>query len=234
MLKLSLWIATVLITTACSNQPKTALTKPVVRSIAIIPATDPTPFAFENKSAAAFVIPLVATVNHLDSKTKAKEFNEKLLAEPLALGAKLTNDIATELRRYGYQVQILEAVSRPVDDIDNVDYKTVSTHADAVLHLRFTKVGMFSPRSSTSYLPRVNAQGTVFVTGREDDLYDEEITYGVDTSSPTSWAIVADPKFAYPSFEAVLAAIGDVRQVFSTGSEAISRRMARQVHDAVK
>ena len=181
-----------------------------------------------------FLIPLAATVNYLDSKSKAKTFNEKLLAQPSALGTKLTDDIAAALRVYGYQVQVLEVVARPIGDIDNVDYDKVMANADAILHLRFTEVGLFSPRSSNSYLPRVNAQGTLFVKGRSDYLYDQEIYYGVDARSGNTWAIAADPKFAYSSFDSVLIGLDGVRQAFSTGSAAISKRMSEQVHDSIK
>lgn len=234
MLKLTLSIAAVLLTAACANQPKAVLAKPVVRTIAIIPATSPATYSLENQSAVQFLIPLAATVNYLDSKSKAKTFNEKLLAEPSALGASLTDEIAAALRGHGYRVQILEAVTRPAGDLDNVDYDKVTASADAILHLRFTEVGLFSPRSSNSYLPRVNAQGTLFVKGRNDYLYDQEIYYGVDARSGNSWAIAADQKFAYPSFDSVLANLDGVRQAFSTGSAAISRRMSDQVHDSIK
>lgn len=234
MLKLTLSIAAVLLTTACANQPKTVSAKPVIRTIAIIPASNPATYSLENQSAVQFLIPLAATVNYLDSKSKAKTFNEKLLAEPSALGASLTDEIAAALRGHGYQVQILEAVTRPTGDLDNVDYDKVTASADAILHLRFTEVGLFSPRSSNSYLPRVNAQGTLFVKGRNDYLYDQEIYYGVDARSGNTWAIAADQKFAYSSFDSVLTNMDAVRQAFSTGSAAIARRMSDQVHDSIK
>lgn len=234
MLKLTLSIAVVLLATACANQPKPVLAKPVVRTIAIIPATNPATYSFENQSAVQFLIPLAATVNYLDSKSKAKTFNEKLLAEPSVLGANFTDEVASALRGHGYQVQILEAVTRPTGDLDNVDYNKVVAGADAVLHLRFTEVGLFSPRSSNNYLPRVNAQGTLFVKGRDDYLYDQEIYYGVDARSGNTWAIAADHKFAYSSFDSVLVGLDGVRQAFSTGSAAISKRMSEQVHDSIK
>jgi uncharacterized lipoprotein YmbA len=109
MMKLMLSVAVALLTSGCATQPKTALAKPVVRTIAIIPATNPAAYSFENQSAVQFLIPLAATVNYLDSKSKAKAFNEKLLAQPLPLGTKLTDEIATELRGYGYQVQVRRA-----------------------------------------------------------------------------------------------------------------------------
>lgn len=234
MLKLTLSIAAALLTAACANQPKTVSVRPVIRSIAIIPASEPAIYSLENRSAVQFLIPLAATVNYLDSKSKAKTLNDKLLAQPSALGMKLSDDIATALRGYGYQVQVLDAITRPIGDLDNVDYDKVSAAADAILHLRFTEVGLFSPRSSNSYLPRVNAQGTLFVKGRNDYLYDQEIYYGVDARSGNTWAIAADHRFAYPTFDSVMAGLDGVREAFVSGASAISKRMSEQVHESIK
>jgi hypothetical protein len=234
MLKKIVSITIALLTAACVNQPKTVSLKPVIKNIAIISAVNPTLFSLENVSAAQFLIPLAATANYLDSKSKAKTFNEKLSAQLPRLGASLTDDMASALRGYGYQVEILEGVTGPPDDINNIDYAKVSTKADAVLHIWFTDVGLFSPRSSSNYLPRVNARGVLFVKGREDYLYEEEIYYGVDARNGNKWAIAADPKFAYPSFDAVLSNLDGVRQAFSTGSSEIAKRMVGQVHDSIK
>jgi len=83
-----------------------------------------------------------------------------------------------------------------------------------VLHLRFKEVGLFSPRGSVNYLPQVNARGTLFVIGRQDDLYDEDIYHGVDARKDKTWAIASDEKFAYPTFEAVMTNLDDIRGAF--------------------
>ena len=54
---------------------------------------------------------------------------------------------------------------------------------------------MYSSHMSTDFLPRVNASGKLFIKGRDDDIYDEEIDYGVDAKKGKAWAIPADPKF---------------------------------------
>lgn len=234
MFKLLLSVAILFLTSACSNQPKPAALKPTIKSIAIIPATNPSSYTLENVSALQFLIPLAATANYFDSKQKAKTFNEKLLARQLFLGQSFTDAIADSLRSHGYQVQILEEVSRPVDDIDNVNYANLATNADAVLHVKLTEVGLFSPRSSTNYLPRVNAHGTLFIKGENDYLYDQDIYYGVDASKGKAWAIASDKKFAFPTFEVIVANMDEVRNAFETGVHEISKRMSEQINDLIK
>jgi hypothetical protein len=187
-------VAALLLAAACANQPKTVLPRPLIRTIAIIPATNPATFSLANVSAVQFVIPLAATVNYFDSKSKAAIFNEKLSAQPSSLAERFTADAAKALRAHGYQVEVLEGVVRPPDDPDNVDYDKLVTTADAVLQIRLTEVGLYSPLSSNRYLPRVNTQANLFVKGRSDYLYDQEILYGVDARSGNAWAIEADPK----------------------------------------
>jgi len=100
MLRLLLAATTFLFATACSTQPKVVAPKPVIKSIAIIPATSPTNYTLENVSAVQFLIPLAATVNYLDSKQKAKEFNEKLATQRPSLGPRFTDEVAQSLSRH--------------------------------------------------------------------------------------------------------------------------------------
>ena len=234
MLRILLSATTLLLAAACSTQPKVIAPKPVIKSIAIIPATNPANYTLENVSAVQFVIPLAATFNYLDSKQKAKTFNEKLATRPASLGPSFTEEVAKSLRALGYQVQILEGVLRPPGNLDNVDYAKIVTTADAVLHVQFTQVGLFSTRSSANYVPRVNAYGTLFVKGRADYLYDEQVYYGVDATSSALWSIPSDPKFAYTSFDAVLSGIDEVQNAFQIGAYAVGKRIAEQVHEAIK
>lgn len=218
----------------CSTQPKPAMPKPVIKSIAIIPATDPSRYILENVSAVQFVIPLAATFNYLDSKEKAKTFNDKLRSERSTLASTFTEEMARALRAYGFEVQILSDVARSSDEPDAIDYDKISSPADAILHLRFTEVGLFSPRSSSNYIPRVNAYGTLVVKGREDYIYDQEIYYGVDSRKGKTWSIESDEKFTYPTFDAVMSRLDEIRNAFDTGAREISKRMSTQVRDSIK
>lgn len=173
-------------------------------------------------------------MNKLDSKSKAKIFNDKLNSQPRTLGADFTEEVVTALRGYGFTVEILDGLKRPADDPDNIDYDKISSDADAILHLWISEVGLYSSHMSVDYIPRVNASGRLFVKGREDDIYDEEIDYGVDAKKGKDWAILPDPKFAYRSFDAVMSNIDDVRSAFATGAAEIGKRMSEQIYNSAK
>jgi hypothetical protein len=226
-------LLTLVLLTACATHSKTIASKPAIKRIAIIPASNPRWYSFEN-AAPPIGYPFQFWVNKLDSKSKAKLFNDKMNSQPTTLGADFTEEVVTALRGYGFTVEILEGLTRPADDPDDIDYDKVSTEADAILHLWISEVGLYSSRMSRDYIPRVNASGKLFAKGRDDNAYDEDIYYGVDAKEGKEWAIVPDPKFAYPSFEAVMSNIDGVRSAFATGALEISKRISERIYNSAK
>ena len=57
--------------------------------------------------------------------------------------------------------------------------------------------------------------------------------FGVDAKKGEVFAIPSDPKFASPTFEAVIARTGEIGGVFVSGMDALSRLMARQLLDTL-
>jgi hypothetical protein len=93
---------------------------------------------------------------------------------------------------------------------------------------------LYSSHTSLDYIPRVNAGAKLFVKGADDNIYNEDIYYGVDARKGKEWAIVPDAKFAYRSFDLVMTNIDDVRSAFSTGVLEISARMSEQIYRSIK
>jgi hypothetical protein len=234
VLKIATTLLALVLSTACATHPKTAATRPVIKRIAVISASDPRWYTFENAAPPVGGYPFQYWVNKLDSKSKAKLFNDKVNAQSAALGTDLTEQVVASLRDRGFTVQILDGVTRPADDPDNIDYDKVSTDADAILHLWISEVGLYSSGYSRNYIPRVNASGKLFVRGQEDNVYDEDLCYGVDAKKGKEWAILPDAKYTYPSFDAVMTRIEEVRASFADGTREISTRMSGQIVDSIK
>jgi hypothetical protein len=233
MLRVVTSLLTLVLLAACATHSKSVVSKPVIKRIAIIPATNPIWYSFEN-AAPPVGYPFQFWVNKLDSKNKAKLFNDKLNSRPQTLAADFTSEVARSLREYGFAVEILEGVPRPANELDNVDYDKVTTNADAILHLWISEVGLYSSHTSLNYIPRVNASANLFVRGRDESVYENEIYYGVDAKKGKEWAIVPDAKFAYPSFDAVMSNIEDVRSAFESGALEIGKRMSEQIYNSAK
>lgn len=220
---------------ACANHPKTAPPpKTAIKTIAVLPASNPAEYTLLYLSALAFVMPITQTMSYFDSSRKNVLFNARLKPQESSLAADFTRCIVAELQRHGYQIEVLDNVKRPEKTPDDIDLDTLMTNADAILQVKFDEVGVFSPRSSPQYLPRVNAHGRLYVKGREDDLYDEDVVYGVDARPGKRGEIVGDPAFSYPDFDNLLASQASVQMAFSTGANKICQVMASDVNDAIK
>jgi hypothetical protein len=205
---------------------------PVIHSIAIIPAADPKRYTFENATPPVGY-PFQFWVNKADSRSKAQAFNDALYGKKAELGDELTQQVAAGLRSDGFTVEILKDIARPADDPDNIDYDQLTTTADAILHLGISEVGLYSGRVSTVYVPRVNTWGKLFVKGG-DDIYQEEVDYGVDAKKGKSWAVQPDARYAYPSYHDVMTHIDEIRTSFDEGIHATAARMTQQICDTLK
>jgi hypothetical protein len=223
----------VLALTGCATHSTAVAKRPLeIKRIAIIPAANPRLYSFENATPPVGY-PFQFWVNKADSRSKGKIFNDSLNSHPENLGSELTEKVAAALRGHGFTVEIIDGLPRPADDPDNVDYDKVSSDADAILHLWISEVGLYSSHTSLDYIPRVNAGAKLFVKGADDNLYNEDIYYGVDARKGKEWAIVPDAKFAYRSFDLVMTNIDDVRSAFSTGVLEISERMSEQINRSI-
>lgn len=233
MLKMVAMLSMLALMSACATHPKTTAGRPAaIQRIAIIPASNPKLYSFDNAAPPIGGYPFQYWVNKADSKSKAKIFNARLNSQPAYLGDKLTEEVATALRSHGFTVEILQGLPRPADDPDNVDYDKISSNADAILHVWISEVGLYSSGFSLDYIPRVNAGGKLFVKGQDDNIYNEDIYYGVDARKGKEWAIVPDAKYAYRSFDLVMSNIDELRSAYATGVLEISKRMSEQIFNS--
>jgi hypothetical protein len=205
---------------------------PEIKRIAVIPASNPRVYTLENATP-PIGYPGQYWVNKNDSRAKQNILNDEIQLKPQSLGDLLTEKVVAALRSRGLVVEVLESFTRPADDPDNVDYDKISSDADAILHLWISEVGLYSSHTSVDYVPRVNAGAKLFVKGREDNVYSEDIYYGVDARKGKDWAIVPDPKYAYRSFNAVVSNMDEVRASFTIGVTEIGERMSDQIYRSI-
>lgn len=235
MLKVMAVLSMLALMTGCATHPKPTASRPaVIKRIAIIPASNPKLYSFENAAPPIGGYPFQFWVNKADSKSKGKIFNDRLNSQPSNLGDELTEEVAAALRGHGFTVQILEGLPRPAGDPDNVDYDKISSDADAILHVWISEVGLYSSGFSLDYIPRVNAGGKLFIKGQDDNIYSEDIYYGVDARKGKEWAIVPDAKYAYRSFDLVMSNVDELRSAYATGVREIGKRMSGQIFNAAE
>jgi hypothetical protein len=226
-------IFSVALLVACAGHKVQPLPKPIVKRIAIIPATNPQTYTLYNATP-PIGYPFQFWVNKADSGNKEQVLNQRLQRQPLDLAKDFTDEVAEGLRSHGLQVVILQDLQRKSGEPDNVDYDKITTDADVILHLWIQEVGLYSSHTSANYIPRFNASGNLWVKGQEDTLYSQDIYYGVDAKKGKSWAIAPDPKFAYRYFDDVLDRLDEVRSSFEIGAHEVGRTMSGQIYEAVK
>lgn len=206
-----------------------------VKTIAVIPVSDPTWFSLKNRSALEFIItPLIGVGTAIDSRHKAGEFTTRLKAEMYPFGNELTKALVEDLNQKGFQASVLEGLNRPADDPDGIDYSEVKADADAVLHVYFTDIGVDSGYATVHYLPRVNIYGYLFNPRDGEYIHEDSIYYGVDSREGGTWSVRSDPRFAYASFDELMEKIPEVAVGFSIGAKAAARRLAENIRKAVR
>ena len=217
---------------ACASKPVPS-GKPLVRKIALVPATEPLALTLENRSAVMYAFPIASLGYWSNSKAKARVFNEAMATRPPVLAPKLTSTVVDALRGAGYRIEPVDGLRRDPEDPDKLDLEKVPTDAEAVLHLRINEVGLFSSPFSADYVPRVNVEASFYVRSIDDTIYDEALYYGVDAKDGKPWAIVVDPKFTYATFDVVIARQDELREVFESATLALAQVIARQLLAAI-
>lgn len=217
----------------CASKPQPVLPKPVIRTIALIPATEPRAYTLSNVNAVEFLSPLVGTVIRLDARDKQGLFNERMRARKPALARSFNDAVIAAMRAYGYEVRVLE-IARDPESPDWIDWQKLRYDADAVMHVALSEAGLHSPRSSTDYLPRLNAYATLTPKGHEDYLVDQEMYYGLDAKKGSEWSLAADPAFAYDGFNTLINKLDDVQARFDRAARQLAERLAAHTHAQIR
>lgn len=218
----------------CASKTPDNYVKPVVKTIAVVSASDPRSVTFESKSTVGIFIPLAGLVAASNARARQEQLTATLKVGELTLGEKLTIQVVADLRQAGYQVEVLTDVKRPPDRPDNIDITAIKTQADAILQLQVTDAGIYSGLFSGSHVPRVSIYGLMYTKGGNERLYSGEVYYGAHAEKGKDWAVQADPKYTYTSAEDAMQKATEVRAVFVEGTLASGKRMAEQIIAAIK
>lgn len=199
-----------------------------VRSVALIPASEPAEYTVTLQSSAQFLIPLVATATHLDGKAKTKTFSDLLKSKSLAHGAFLTAQVAEKLRAGGYRVAVLDNLTRPADDPDSIDYEKLVFEGDIALQVRIEAIGFHSGFGSAAYLPKVNVGAMSFTRQGKEFPYEGSVYFGVDAKPGKDWAIVSPESASYPTYEALSSSASAVDAIYREALSRIAERVVTQ------
>jgi hypothetical protein len=202
--------------------------KPSVHRIALIPIAPPATLCIRNTNLAPSFLP-VSRFQSIDDCRRNCIFDQKMEVARGALGAKLTAKLVDELESDGFEVSLLDNVRRSPRPPHTIDYRSLPTR-DAVLHVAFADVGMCSSPWSKDYEPSVNASARLMADRDASDwLTTDSFYYGADSSGDTAWSIPADPKYRFPSLEAMVDNADEVAAGYDVAALALAQRIARRL-----
>lgn len=214
---------------ACASRPPAEpVAKPVVRKIAVVPATDPRDLSLDSRSAIGLLVPIAGLAALAYSKSRQAELNLAISPATLGFAEPFSRQVAQGLAQAGFEVQMLDGVARPADDPDGVDLTSLGAGADAVLHLRVTSFGLYAGLAGR-YEPVLVTYGLVNTKPDNQYLTQAELHYGAHARKGKDWAIEADPAYAYADLEEVKRRADHVRQGFLAALQPSAERMVRQL-----
>ena len=227
-------IALVVFATGCaSKRTEPAAPRPIVKTIGVLPIKEPGKFALENRNLARVLVPIVGLAGQLDNRDKTKMFTATMLQEKRPFANNLAKAVVDALNAQGYQAFMLSGTRGGPDDPWRVAPIKFNDKADAVLRVSFDEVGMYSGDLSSDYLPKVSVDGRLLSTVDGKELYEQSLHYGVRARENVTWGVLADPKFAYPTFEALIEQPGKVADGLDSGAQALGRRIAENIKKAL-
>ena len=203
-----------------------------IRKVAILPIQTPRVFTLDKSENALLFFGVIGHVIHSASvSSKNNEFGNKMREFTLPLGKDLMQSLQENLLAEKYEVVVLRDQDMGFADPSDFDYKKVNTDADAIIHVIFKDAGVDSPHRSLSYKPRLNVDVNIISPRNQETIDDWSIDYGANASKLDSGNIPADPKYAWPSFEAMMQKIPDVVEGLQQGPKLLGPHIAKTLRE---
>jgi hypothetical protein len=173
-------------------------------------------------------IPVGILWQAIADRVKSNDFTQRMESTRLGLGPKFTDALVESLKAVGFEASVMEGVERPPAKPESIDYTRLPA-GDPVLHVYIFELGMYSSRFSLDYVPRVNVSASLMRAQSDDAIYSESLYYGADSRGIASWSIPADPRFKWPSFDALVEKPEVVAESYETAVSALARKIATNI-----
>jgi len=201
--------------------------KTTLGTITLVPVEPPAKLYVDNRSAPVIGWLWVGLANVAMDKDRTTQFNEVHGAYRQQLGQKMTDLVAQELRAMGYKVRIAARDEVHRDKDNRLEFNRF-TGQEAVLDIQFDEVGIYSARTSVDYVPSVVANVYLVQPGfKGEHLLETQYLYGAYASSNGDGYILADPKFAFDSFEKLIGQPDLVKAAFDEGVDKIIKNLSQ-------
>jgi hypothetical protein len=204
------------------------LSKPI-RSIAVIPASDPGVIAFEKGRYYSHLDAAARAAHNMEVHNKQTEMSLTVGVAKLYLGSALTDEVVSALRRAGYAVTVLDSVPRSGRQPDDVDLRAIKHGADAILQVRFTGFGIHPSGPPNTYLPYFSVYGLLYADDVRSTLVDTSVYVGTDAARGSERDVALDPKHAYMYEDILFRRTTEFREMLVSGTSQAAARLSEQV-----
>ena len=202
---------------------------PTIRTIAIVSASDPGVLTVE-KPRLYGGLDYAGKMQHQMEVTGMQDQLRFSLGVPaLRFGTSITNQVAEELRRAGFEVTILDYVSRSGPTQDEVDLRSLKYSADAVLQVRITRFGIYSTSKRNSYSPYLRVSGVMYAKSLPRPIVDAEVYAGTDASPGDVSQIVLNPNQEYVFNDMLSTRNQELKATLVTAGQRSAQQLATQV-----
>lgn len=150
------------------------------------------------------------------------------------LGELLTQTLATELEKSGYEVTV--EAQRPVTDAgpdtakvnEKADYSNVKTDADAIMDVSFLGAGYLSPAGSSVYMPWLHLRARLVSPGGRAQLFFQFMVYGAKFPQTKEY-FASRPQYSYGDFDSLMKDPNAAAEGLTAGLGPIATRIAQQL-----
>ena len=156
----------------CVTVPKVEYARGGARSVALLSIVEPMSYPVMNIGGPSGMFGLVGGLVQAGlNDAHTKSYTALLQGRRVAFASTLESDVAATLEATGQSVLRLDARPAVGADGRTVDYASVRTDADAIVHVWFTTVGYLSPPRSASFQPWVGVRVRMLDARSRQDLY---------------------------------------------------------------
>lgn len=166
-------------------------------------------------------------------RKKSSELDASLRGQ-VHLGSELTAALEAELERRGFDVQVSD--QRPWSNAgpdtaaadERFDYRSIKTHADAILHVTILGAGYLATSQSRNYEPWLYVRARMLVQRSNTLVYVQFLVYGANLPETKSH-IPAQPQYAYRDFESLIRNASAAGAGLQAGAPLVAERIAQQL-----
>lgn len=192
-----------------------------IKTFTMLPVGEPSEYKMRNRN-----LLIGGIVGGIRDMSLSSKLTEAIKLENPELGEHIKKSVADQLKRSGLsEIPMPEGIST-----DKINYATIKTDADAIVHIYYEGAGLFSGTLSTNYEPYLYASYCVVARKISNDcIIENSGVYGDGSKKNAPGTYVAPENERWPNSEAVEGGIKDVIASFKNGATKIATGFASDI-----